>query len=187
MNGEAKLKEKSPYSSGSGSSSYKSSYSSGSNEIRNNGSGETYVLGKEIGSGSFGVVYEGKQKSNTRKVAVKFLKIKSVGEINDALTEGTMAMSLNHPNIVTVYDCFLKNSEEFCVVMKLCNGSLTDWIRRRPSESQRKKVTLDFLRGLEYLHKKNIMHRDLKPDNVFMEGDEPRIGDFGSYFFLFFY
>jgi predicted ATPase/serine/threonine protein kinase len=141
------------------------------------------VVGK-LGSGGMGVVYEAEDLRLGRRVALKFLP-QSLAHDKRTLQrferEARVASSLNHPNICTIYEV-----EEYdhqpVIVMELLEGrSLRDRIREGPISTDE---FLDFgiqaSDALEAAHAKGIIHRDIKPGNIFIIGRvRVKILDFG--------
>jgi serine/threonine protein kinase len=144
-----------------------------------------YVLGK----GTFGTVYLAYDPSLDREVAIKELAPEWLSDsntctrfINDARTMG----SLEHANVVFVYDLLepgKNNVKNYYIIMKyLRYGSLEDLIEQRHTLPIRDSLDLiiGVCKGLAAAHKRGIIHRDIKPDNILLgpEG-EVKLGDFG--------
>ena len=91
---------------------------------------------------------------------------------------------MDHPNLVKTYDAGTYN-KQFFIAMELCNiGSLTKWLKDQGkqfiSEEDAKPLALHILKGIDYLHSRNIAHRDLKPDNILIDDNmNIKISDFG--------
>lgn len=140
---------------------------------------ESIVLGKEIGSGGFGTVFEA--MFNGTPVAVKQTNNASVGRdvLESFKQEFDTVMQLRHPNIVLVLGvCF---SPKISIVMELlkggkypcnCNvsGSLQKLVHfdaafQTYSLKQKLNIAIQVARGLTYLHFKKVLHGDIKPGN----------------------
>jgi serine/threonine protein kinase len=125
-----------------------------------------------LGSGAMGVVYRARDTRLNREVAVKLLADRLTSD-PDALgrfeREARAASSLNHPNIITVFDAGADGSTAYIVTELLQGATLRDRIARRPLPVD---VALDLASqiaaGLSAAHAAGIVHRDVKPQNVFV-------------------
>jgi len=141
------------------------------------------IVGK-LGSGGMGVVYEAEDIRLGRRVALKFLP-ENLARDQRALQrferEARAASSLNHPNICTIYEVE-EHERQPVIVMELLEGeSLKQRIRDGPISTEE---LLDFgiqtSEALESAHAKGIIHRDVKPGNIFVIGHlRVKILDFG--------
>jgi eukaryotic-like serine/threonine-protein kinase len=149
-----------------------------------------YDIVRQIGQGSFGVVFEGVHKPSGTKVALKRFRIQSVGnnDINDLRTrfrrEVKYQSKIVHENVVRIYESDTESDEPW-FSMELAECALADeLIRDRTLDGKPEKALFDILAGLAEVHSKGFVHRDLKPQNVlrFVQPDgQPRyaISDFG--------
>ncbi|XP_062125186.1 putative mitogen-activated protein kinase kinase kinase 7-like isoform X5 [Drosophila sulfurigaster albostrigata] len=146
------------------------------------------TLIKRIGSGSYGVVYEGIWITNTRKcvkVAVKCLE-KSVNEDleTNILREIRNLQELKHENIVTFHGDY--RQKHICLIFEYSDcGSLYDYLQKkivRVSNIEKLHWMLQCANGMEYLHSKKTIHRDLKPQNLLLFNNYRtlKICDFGT-------
>src|SRR3989442_12570339 len=143
-----------------------------------------YEIRSKIGEGGMGEVYRAGDQRLNRDVAIKVLPA-TLSQDPDRLRrfeqEAQAASSLNHPNILAVYDVGTHDGAPY-VVSELLEG---DTLRERldgPPMPQRKTVdhATQIARGLAAAHARNIVHRDLKPENIFIAGDgQVKILDFG--------
>lgn len=139
----------------------------------------------EIGRGGFGVVYLGTETSFDRQVAVKVL-MPSLDERSRRRFERerrAMGSVSGHPNIVTVYRGGLTPlGQPYLVMEYLRGGSLNDRMQTGGPLDWRQAATIGskLSQALAVAHRAGILHRDVKPGNVFMtESGEPKLGDFG--------
>lgn len=150
-----------------------------------------YEMVDEIGRGGFARVWKARDRKLDRLVAVKRLVEPAVKDAAFKMTverfrrEATAIASLNHRNIVGVYDVGADDEGDYIVMELVEGGSLRDWLKQRGKMVPEEAVRLiqGVARGLGYAHKKNLIHRDIKPENILLqrEGEEwvPKIVDFG--------
>ena len=136
-------------------------------EIKDSPSKKYEMLSK-LGSGSFGNVYLARNRFTYEKVALKQIKKSSAnllsdGEIKDEIE---ILKKLDHPDIVRIIESFnTKNS--YILITEYCEGGeLFDQVKNQLSETQIAVIFRQLLSGLAYLHSNNIVHRDLKLENI---------------------
>jgi serine/threonine protein kinase len=148
-----------------------------------------YVLDKFLGRGQFGEVWlaEKQLQFSTRKVrhALKFL-FNGGDEIDLKAAEAEMDTWIEasgHPNVMSVLDMLLYRDYIVIVSEYAEGGSLKGWLQKNggkaPTPEKALEMMAGILRGIEHLHSKSVVHRDLKPDNILLQGNFPRITDFG--------
>ncbi|HEX9423962.1 MAG TPA: protein kinase, partial [Pyrinomonadaceae bacterium] len=143
-----------------------------------------YEIRSKIGEGGMGEVYRAHDEKLNRDVAIKVLPA-ALSENSDRLhrfeQEAQAAGSLNHPNILAVYDVGTHESAPY-VVSEMLEGETLRGVLDDGPLSTRKAIdcATQIARGLAAAHDKGIIHRDLKPDNLFItKDDRVKILDFG--------
>jgi tetratricopeptide (TPR) repeat protein/TolB-like protein/tRNA A-37 threonylcarbamoyl transferase component Bud32 len=144
-----------------------------------------YQILEEIGRGGMGVIYRARQRHSKRIVALKRI-LSYQAESQETLVrfrrEAEAAASLDHPNILPIYE--VSESDDglpFFSMKFAAGGSLLDAARSLRKDPRRiialmAKVT----RAVQYAHLQGILHRDLKPGNILLDGrGEPLVSDFG--------
>lgn len=103
-----------------------------------------------------------------------------------AKNEVAILKSLNHPNIIQYHDSFLRNGSLYIVTEYANKGTLYDFIAKSKPTRFRPQVVMNLfcqiLMGLNHIHSRKVIHRDLKSENIFLtglQGDVIKIGDFG--------
>ena len=137
----------------------------------------------KIGQGSFGTVFKVRRKSDKQILVMKMIKIPTLSKKHqqESLHEVTILSSLNNPYIVKYYESFVENST-LHIIMEYCEkGDLSQILKKQPlNESKIWKFFIQICIGLEYLHSRQILHRDIKTLNIFLSADDSvRIGDLG--------
>jgi TolB-like protein/tRNA A-37 threonylcarbamoyl transferase component Bud32 len=144
-----------------------------------------YEILEEIGRGGMGVIYRARQQHSRRIVAVKRIRAHQVNSHETLVRfrrEAEAVASLDHPNILPIYE--VSESEEglpFFSMKYATGGSLraaAPVFRTEPRECAR--LMAKVARGIAYAHGKGILHRDLQPGNILLDGSsEPMVSDFG--------
>lgn len=151
--------------------------------------GGKYRLGRQLGEGAMGAVYEAEHVELGSLVAVKLLGENfAFDEVVAARArrEGRAAAAIRHENIVNVLDTGVDEGIPFLVMELLEGESLGALLRRERTLSPRRAaaVLAEVLSGLAAAHEEGVLHRDLKPDNIFLAhtrggGDKVKVLDFG--------
>src|SRR5438067_369335 len=137
-----------------------------------------------IGAGGMGEVYRALDPRLDREVAIKILPAR-VADDPSALTrfkrEAQAVAALSHPNILALHDFDFDGDIHFAVMELLHGDTVSQRLSRKPmSWQEATEVTIAVADGLAAAHKKGIVHRDIKPDNIFLTSDgQVKILDFG--------
>lgn len=137
---------------------------------------------KRLGSGHFGEVWQAIDVGLNEECAIKLIPKDKMIDQKNFFLEAQVLKLTEHPNIVRVIDTGLMNDERIYVKMEfLPKGSLEDETEGAYVPLSRvKKIMIDVLRGLEYAHSKEIVHRDVKPANILIgNANEGKLSDFG--------
>ncbi|KAJ3390687.1 Protein kinase [Entophlyctis sp. JEL0112] len=142
-----------------------------------------YKKVKKIGQGASGKVFLSKSllQSDAPVVAVKEMVLSKQSRKDLLLNEILIMQSLAHPNIVQYVDSYLFGGDLWLVLEYMEGGQLTDVIdNNKLTEPQISTICTEIVKGLEYLHSRSIIHRDIKSDNVLVGKDGSiKLTDFG--------
>ena len=146
-----------------------------------------YALKYRIGEGGLGTVYAAHDPLLSRLIAIKTLNLELSAEERESfnalfLNEARAAAGLSHPHIVTVFDAGTSDNSAY-IAMELLKGRDLRQLRQdgwRPTPEQAALIVRRVADALAYAHSKGVVHRDVKPANIFMVGrTQPRVLDFG--------
>jgi len=145
----------------------------------------TFVVASMLGRGGFGEVYLARQPRMDRDVAIKVLNPNlsdDAGVVERFQREALAAASLRHPNVLPVFDFDLdEDAGVWFLAMQYIPGGRT--LKERLGAPMPPEEVARFLAGvagaLDAAHARGIVHRDVKPANVLMDGDHPQLADFG--------
>ncbi|XP_055727978.1 striated muscle preferentially expressed protein kinase-like, partial [Salvelinus fontinalis] len=142
-----------------------------------------YDIHKEIGRGAFSYVKRVTQKVGKMEYASKFISARAKRKAS-ALREMNLLSGLHHERVLYFHDAFEKKNT-FIIVTEICNEELLERLTKKSTvmESDIRSCMRQLLEGVDYLHHQNIIHLDIKPDNILMadhQGDQIRICDFGN-------
>lgn len=149
---------------------------------------DEYELLNELGRGGSAVVYRARDKALGREVAIKVVRTHHAGASDDAIVrlarEARTVAKLQHANIVTVYAVKRLRDGGLALVMQLVPGqTLKEAIVERGafSAAEAEKVLRDVAQALAYAHAHGVVHRDVKPENIFLDSQTGRamLSDFG--------
>jgi serine/threonine protein kinase len=144
---------------------------------------ELFEIETQIGDGQFGAVYKAKHKESKFILAIKIVSVGENARENEIADEIEVLKSLHHECIVSYYgSCWSKTN--LWILMDYCQfGSLKDIMENLAqtfNEDQIGYICFETLRGLVYLHSKQIIHRDVKAANILVtEAGQIKLGDFG--------
>jgi serine/threonine protein kinase len=142
-----------------------------------------YKIKEELGHGEMGAVYRAFDPSFNREVAIKVLPLEMMRNLKILARfrrELKMIALLEHPAIVPVYDVGEENGQPYYVMRYMSGGSLRRWLHNGKLTLQDTADIIERIAlGLEYAHRKGIVHRDLTPDNILFDNhNNPYITDF---------
>ncbi|MCR9202247.1 MAG: serine/threonine protein kinase [Planctomycetaceae bacterium] len=142
-----------------------------------------FVIREHIGSGTFADVYRADDSRLNRPVALKFLKPWMHGSASlkaRMLREAQAVASLQHPNVVPVYEFGDHQGRDFIASRYINGPTLSQWCQeQQPAPAQSAEMTAALALALEAAHGSGIVHRDVKPENVIIEDSQPMLLDFG--------
>ena len=144
-----------------------------------------YTRTSKLGEGTYGVVYRAKDQKGQEIYALKKIRLQAEEEgiPSTAIREISLLKELNHINIVKLYEV-LHSSKKLTLVFEYVEQDLKKVIDSTNGKGVEMKYVKSFLyqllKGVDYIHKKKVLHRDLKPQNLLINKDNiVKIGDFG--------
>ena len=148
-----------------------------------------YKILEKLGEGGMGVVYKAHDTKLDRNVALKFLPAyvtSSTDEIARFEQEAKAISALNHPNIATIFDIDEADGKKFLVLEFIPGGTLKSKLKKLKAEDKEFPIAevidygIQMAEGLAHAHKHQIVHRDIKSDNVMLTDEgKMKITDFG--------
>ncbi|AMV16400.1 serine/threonine-protein kinase [Planctomyces sp. SH-PL14] len=144
-------------------------------------SADRYELLEKIGAGSFATVYRARDRELGREVAIKQIHerfLKDPAQLERYWSEAQLLASLQHPNIVTIYDVVRPKG---WLILELMQGNIRDRLAGKQMDLRALRTTLAHcLRALKYLHSRGVIHGDVKPSNLMIDHRKRvKLGDFG--------
>lgn len=144
---------------------------------------DNYVLERKIGSGQFGDVFKGYNKTNNQDIAIKVVKRELLkGKFNELLeNEIRVLRTCNNDNIIKLYD-IKKTANNFYLMLEYCNeGDLMQYQKEKKylTEDEAVEFLIQILNAFKTLVKNKIMHRDFKLANILKHNGNIKIADFG--------
>jgi eukaryotic-like serine/threonine-protein kinase len=140
-----------------------------------------FVIVRRIGAGGMGAVYEARDEVLGRRVALKLVHAGGdAPRVNRILREARAAAGLAHPNIVTVYEVGSSEYGPYIVMEYIDGQTLRAWLSvRARSWREVLGMFLPAAEGLAAAHEAGLIHCDVKPDNILVDGNRVKVADFG--------
>src|SRR5262249_7397204 len=143
-----------------------------------------YELLEEIGRGGQAIVYRARQKSLNRIVALKVIGLghwESTPHLKRFRHEAEAAASLEHPQIVPIYEIGEQDGSCYFSMKYVEGGQLAEVLKREPMSVRRAaELLVKISRTVQFAHEHGILHRDIKPGNILLDRQgEPHLTDFG--------
>lgn len=142
---------------------------------------EVFDIICKLGEGSYGSVYKALHKDSGQVLAIKQVPVDT--DLQEIIKEISIMQQCDSPYIVKYYGSYFKNTDLW-IVMEYCGaGSVSDMMRLRKktlSEDEIATILSDTLKGLEYLHLRRKIHRDIKAGNILLNSEgHAKLADFG--------
>lgn len=147
--------------------------------------GQRYKIVSELGHGGMADVYEARDVIFKREVALKIIKYENAKKIENLIrfqNEARFSAAFNHPNIVKIYDYGEYNNLPYIVTEFVRGQTIRDVLdyKRCFSLNESCSIMLQLCDAVHEIHSKNIVHRDIKPQNIYYSSDGSiKLGDFG--------
>ncbi|XP_037283903.2 cyclin-dependent kinase 1 [Rhipicephalus microplus] len=148
---------------------------------------DKYIIMRKIGEGAYGVVYKARCKTTNKIVAIKKIRVEREDEGIPATTirEVTFLRELRHKNIVRLIDVVMSPLKPICLVFEYMTTDLKTLFDSLPKNKTLegnvvKKYLGQIVEAIHFCHRRRVLHRDLKPDNVLVDGNgDLKVADFG--------
>ena len=140
-----------------------------------------YTLIKQIGRGGFGEVWLAERRTEilTTQVAIKLPHREQVNLEAIRQEAELWAKASGHANILPIIEANIYDGQIVIVSEYAPDGSLEEKVQQEIPIKQTLETVIGILNGLDFLHSRQILHRDIKPANILLQGETPRLADFG--------
>jgi serine/threonine-protein kinase len=145
--------------------------------------GDRYEVERLVGEGGMATVYLAEDRRHSRRVAIKTLRAELAASIgaDRFLREIRVAASLQHPNVLGLYDSGEAGGILYYVMPFVEGESLRDRLNREQQLPLHDavRITREAAEGLAYAHERGVVHRDIKPENIMLQNGHALVADFG--------
>jgi len=162
------------------------SYEAGFRQRVQRALGEGFTVGERLGRGGFALVYAATDEHLKRRVAVKILRaelLEVAGARERFRREAEAVAGVRHPHVIPIYAVGDAEGLAYFIMPLVEGGSLAEQLARQPriETAEARRILGEAARGLAAAHRAGIIHRDIKPDNILLDGPERRVvlTDFG--------
>src|SRR5215469_9265638 len=142
-----------------------------------------YRIERELGRGGMATVYLAEDERHHRKVAIKVLhaELSAILGPERFLKEIELTASLQHPNILPLFDSGSANGHLYYVMPYVAGESLRARLgrERQLPVADAVQIATEVADALAYAHQRGVIHRDIKPENILLQGDHSLVADFG--------
>ncbi|CAD8197470.1 unnamed protein product [Paramecium pentaurelia] len=150
---------------------------------------ENYLIQKQIGQGSYGIVKVGINLLNGQQVAIKIYERMNIIQKKEYIRKEIQILStLQHPNIVQLLDVIQTETQVQLVMEYAGPLSLRAYLKQQPNnlipEIQEKNIFLQVVKAIDYCQSKNIINRDIKSENILFRDNKIKLIDFGFSSFI---
>ena len=136
-----------------------------------------YVLGKELGRGTYGSVYLATKRKDGNKVAIKEIPKRRCRDLNKLRNEVKIMEQLHHPNVLNLLGHY-ENTNYMHLALELCEGGeVFELLAEGMTESDAANVMYQSLLAIRHCHDHNVIHRDLKPQNLLLKSPVDNFDD----------